>query len=823
MDYGKYSYIKLTELSEEQSKEYKNVNNALEYSLPVINHQVSTSAYTLNITKVKLDGKTYFQNNLVVSAESSGEIIVELLLDGVVVESISRLLSIGESALLLMKTYSPKASAEVDIDIRIKCATQNFAVNVLSNFLAVWGAVADLNAAAPSTIRSLVVGNQVIVSFADKSTIYYATTNLQTQSITRSQFSQLGSGISHCFALDKSNNLFLFRVDHNKNLYFCNFGENQSETLVDSDISVVYAACCPQTMREDILICYIKNGKPKYRTYQNQSIGGECNFDCPAGEYVDVYIAKANDLDRMYVVCTDKKGHNYILISQKDSMLSGFTENLAVAVSFSVSRYVTYKNLTNSIAENIGLDAAFSLETNYLAYQQLFSSGLNENISASASFDCSKYTRQTNAGILYTLEYNQKVAYSGINRIEYGGDAATWTSVKPNVPTSAPLGPGNFVDAGNLNQKWPFKEIKPCLMQNGQIVGYLQANDFSKFEDGTSADIYSGAYDVMIQFPKMYWKIEEDWDGLKNVVNTTRAKIKISVSSSARDGFVCPAHTRAGREYDYIYVGAYESQISNGNLYCCSGKLPTSDLSHIQTLAQWSNLRGAEYTTLDYHFTTYLYILNMLYFGEHYGYTLLGNGWTTATISNIEQTGTLDQAGMFYGTSDYGVGGNGSTEILVHNKLFGLENIWGHCKTHVDGILYDESRQYLIIDPTNQNSSHNLTATGFNAYSTGVTGNYAPGSWVTLFTANNNYGFLPVAISTTNTNKAYNELRWSQYRPSSYRYFTANSDCPHMMFTYGGDNIRHSGFGFQADRDFDVTNIYHNERIMCYPTSKLST
>lgn len=829
MDYGKYSYVKLSEFDGQLYNKTLNSNSALEYSLPVINHSV-TDVYTLNIAKVQLNGKTYFQNNIVLSCLTEGEVAIELLLDGVVVESISRTIKSGENALLLMKTYSPKLYSGVDVDIRIKCVSANYTVNVISNILAVWGAVADLNASAPSSIRSLVLDNQVVVSFVEKNKIYYALVNKQEQSIASGDFSQIATGISHCFALDKSHNLFLFRVDTNKNLYYCQFGTNQAETLIDTNVNCVYASKCPDSMQEEMLICYLKNGKPSYRTYKNAVIGAECIFDCPNAKYSDIYVAKTDTANRMYVVCTSSNGNNYIFISEEDSLLSGFAENLSIGAAMTVSRYITYKNLTDSIAETLNADVEFVLGTHYLAYQEFFNSGIAESLSSTASFLCETYEKQIFRPLLYTLEFEQTETYpssveqDGVThkpRIIYGEDAAGWIPVNPNIPTSAPLGPGTFDDVSGLNQKWPFNEIKPCLMQNGEIVGYLQPNDFSKFENGAAADIYSGDYDVMIQFPKMYWKLEQDWDGVKTVASCSKAYIKISISNVPRTGFVCPAHTRAGQEYDYIYVGAYESNISNGHLYCCSGKLPTSSLTHVEVLQQWSNLRGNTYTTLDYHFATYIYILSMLYFGEQYGPTHFGNGWVTIHPSYIENSGVLDQSGMFYGSSAYG-SGNGSTEIYMHNKLFGLENIWGHSKTYVDGILYNESRKYLIIDPTNPNSTHNLLGTGYREVDTQITQNYSNGSWVTIWLANNDYGFLPTGASTNISNKIYKETRCCQYRPSSYRYFTANSDCPHMIFSFGGECQRHSGFGCVADRDYSVNDIYHNERIMCYPTSKLS-
>jgi len=438
----------------------------------------------------------------------------------------------------------------------------------------------------------------------------------------------------------------------------------------------------------------------------------------------------------------------------------------------------------------------------------------NTKISSIYLGDTSVYGEETpqTTEINYTMWFDQKIKYSSSTtpRITMSDDCAGWykAGVNPRAPQTG------FTDPDNIMGKWPFNLIKPCLMQNGQIIGYLKPDDYSKFEDGTSADITSGQYEVMIQFPKIYWKIEEDWDGVTNVSSTTRANITIKVSNKKKNGYVCHSHMKAGQEYDFIYVGAYESHIENGNLYCCSGKLPTSDVSHIDIIRNWSTYRGSEYTTLNYHFSTYLYILSMLLFQEHYGYEIYGYGYISSSESSVDNSGVLNQAGLFYGT-------NSTTGS--HNKLFGLENLWNHSKTYIDGILIDSNRHILIIDNTSSSSYINLQATGYVSHDIGLSSSISVTAYTTLFTANNNFGFLPVAYSGLITNRYYHEIRNCIMAPSDYTTYTPTSDCPYMMCIYGGTYERDVGFGIVSDKDFDPTSIYHNERIMCYPNSAKSS
>ena len=83
-------------------------------------------------------------------------------------------------------------------------------------------------------------------------------------------------------------------------------------------------------------------------------------------------------------------------------------------------------------------------------------------------------------------------------------------TVKINLANSNPATCGSYADnastmsSGKDVAAWQeFFGYRPCLFKNGKVVGYLNPNDFTKFENGTSADITSGnAGDVMIQFPR---------------------------------------------------------------------------------------------------------------------------------------------------------------------------------------------------------------------------------------------------------------------------------------------------------------------------------
>ena len=124
---------------------------------------------------------------------------------------------------------------------------------------------------------------------------------------------------------------------------------------------------------------------------------------------------------------------------------------------------------------------------------------------------------------------------------------------------------GKSIEATNVWQE--FFGYKPCLFKNGQVVGYLNPNDYSKFEDGSSADITSGSSgDVMIEFPKRGLKISK----------TTDDKLRVSITDNIEDQtYTYYAFTRDKLNYspfnhqelkqvDKFYLGVYPSYYSIG-------------------------------------------------------------------------------------------------------------------------------------------------------------------------------------------------------------------------------------------------------------------
>lgn len=819
MDYGKYTYLKLAELEEEYiSKERELASNSAEFSQPLINGNILGS-FVIDIGCVTVNGKAKIEDELTISASTSGNVIIKLLANGVVIYSEEKTLSSGNNDIKLT-TQILFNKVNVNFQLEVDCNSL-YSATIKSNNFVITGKISELKNSQNSPMRLLNLNsnNQILISNTINNNIYYMITNKSSASFVPSDFTFAAAGISHSFAINKANNnIYLFRVDENNNLYYRLFVNGSEETLIDTNVTDVYARRCPDSLTEDMLVCYIKNKQPYYCTITNTTISASRPLPAPSAKYKAIFVPDSGEFSCMFVVATTESENNYILRSLDETNLSEFAEVINANSAILVRRVVKIDPEFANNAENVSVNSIFNISADYLNFESLLSSNA-ENAKLNISAEISSYRiAEDIPDVLYQFQFWVKEKYSSARRaincynMLYDNSAINWTFSTIDYSNT-----GEYLDSGNLMDKWPFNLIKPCLVSNGQVVGYLDPNDYSKFVDGTNADIYSGNYDVMVQFPKIYYQFDYNWDGNCTVSGTASNIVKVNISSTPRDGYVCYSHMKGGVEYDYIYVGAYECSISGGKLFCCSGKAPSVDIPHSQVVKNISNFRNSEYTTMNYHFTTYLYLLELLMFGERCPCYSIGEGMVGA-VSEIKNSGTLDNFGLFYG-----VGVSNSAEKHTM-KLFGLENIMGNSKTYVDGVLYTSDGKFLIYDPTNPNCVLNTKGQNYVAYEFNLPKTYYY-AYTAMCAINNNYGFLPVQTLVSSTNKGYYGAYTKVAPPSYYNGYDAQvsgAEVPHMLFFYGGDYSRYRGMTITADVDYSESNTNFSERIMCYPTNKIS-
>lgn len=264
--------------------------------------------------------------------------------------------------------------------------------------------------------------------------------------------------------------------------------------------------------------------------------------------------------------------------------------------------------------------------------------------------------------------------------VTYTGDCAGFT----------PATMGDSFNWGSWADKWPFNEIKPCLVKNRAVVGYLNPNNYSEFEDGTPADIVSGdAGDCMVEFPKMYLGMSTDAQGLTTVTITNDATV---------EGVYDDAFVYKGTSYSKFYVGAFKGYVLDNKLRSLSGKSPTVayTIGDFRTDAQ---ANGEGYEQTQWYQLMLRQALYILLFKNLNSQAALGAGVTGASITN---TGGSNSNGVNYG----------STSASVQVKCLGIEDFWGNIYEWVDGIATKNNTAYTA------NGNYNDNCDGYTAAKT---------------------------------------------------------------------------------------------------------
>lgn len=242
-------------------------------------------------------------------------------------------------------------------------------------------------------------------------------------------------------------------------------------------------------------------------------------------------------------------------------------------------------------------------------------------------------------------------------------------------------GNGTFQDNG-WSDRWPFSQIKPCLLKDGVVVGYLNPNDYTKFEDGSDADITSGnAGDVMVEFPKTWYKISKD-----------ASYLYVQISQGPQEGFTDWAFSYKGVVKDHFYIGAYPGYITNSKLRSISGKL-VSKSEYFSTNRTRAQANGEGYELIPYNKLVLIQILYLIRFKNLNSQAALGKGYANEPGA----CGTLNTIGMYYGRAD-------SDQHLT--KCHGIENLWACKYWDIDGIFTSNNKIYVQDGNFDQNPAN---------------------------------------------------------------------------------------------------------------------
>lgn len=228
-------------------------------------------------------------------------------------------------------------------------------------------------------------------------------------------------------------------------------------------------------------------------------------------------------------------------------------------------------------------------------------------------------------------------------------------------------------------ERWPFNLIKPCIFNNGEVMYYLDKNNFNKKENGETALIDGTDGDVMIEFPRVAYSVGYDKTGRYLTVCITDKKVDLEKFYMAGREFSNYAFSVGTGIKDKFYIGAFlNSTNSSGSIGSYSGFTPVSGKT-IDIAVADAEAKGAGYYPVGYYQMSLIQVLFIIMYKSidsviKIGYGRCGQEGTKSALS----TGVTLEKGM--NTSE----SNNSKEIAA--KLFGIEDIYGNLNYTVGGV-----------------------------------------------------------------------------------------------------------------------------------------
>lgn len=264
-----------------------------------------------------------------------------------------------------------------------------------------------------------------------------------------------------------------------------------------------------------------------------------------------------------------------------------------------------------------------------------------------------------------------------------------------------------------------YSKMRGCILgSNGEVNYYLKSDDWSKKEDGTTADLTGNDGQVMVQIPKFWFK-QTRWASV----------YRWQISSGPFSDFsLHPAFVKNGEVKDYRYISAYDvcvyddsasDYLGGKNLDDNSGNVdlgadtlasvkdqyPMVGLTRDQFRQLAANI-GTGWRLGDFWLVSAIQMLYLVEYQDFASQAQLGagnteGGYISSSADQNDSPHTIAGAGDSIAdgstdaTSGAGVDAKPGTSFM---KYRGIENFYGNCTNWVDGININDRQAYVSND-----------------------------------------------------------------------------------------------------------------------------
>ena len=220
-------------------------------------------------------------------------------------------------------------------------------------------------------------------------------------------------------------------------------------------------------------------------------------------------------------------------------------------------------------------------------------------------------------------------------------------------------------------------QLRRCMVNDDLSINYYidptnpnligEVVNTGSYTTGGTAN-YTGSHgQVMVEIPKFWWKTDEP----------TSDQYQWRISDIAQSGYdVHPAFITNGVTKDYIYMSAFEGNVSSGLTQSISGVQPTTSLN-AGTMRNNAQNRGTGWQVQTFWGTHALQLLYLVEYADFDSQTTIGQG--VVRLSSRINTGGTISLGNASGSAS---GTDGEVSISYR----GVENLWGNVFKFVDGL-----------------------------------------------------------------------------------------------------------------------------------------
>lgn len=230
----------------------------------------------------------------------------------------------GQNIIEIMQPYFSIISQELIIKVKIS-PKANKQILLQSAYLTIYGASKNEE---DTEYRFCETNTNYLISLTKDNNLYYRICPKSNISLTMSDFKFYTTCVSHCFSSD-GENIYLFRVDKNNNLFYSNF-LNSEEIFISSDVNYVSAIYG----KNRILVAFICKNQCYFCEIHNNILSNIKNIQSIIN-CKKVFCSYNPSNDKFYILITTTNQDNYLIESISETSL-GY-ETLKYNNSFSIT------------------------------------------------------------------------------------------------------------------------------------------------------------------------------------------------------------------------------------------------------------------------------------------------------------------------------------------------------------------------------------------------------------------------------------------------------------------------------------------------------